>query len=42
MDLARKIHDGLAQKTPVAKIAERQAWRNKRILATRAMQEGED
>jgi L-gulonate 3-dehydrogenase len=41
MDLARKIHEGLVQKTPVKKIAERQAWRNKRILATRAMQDSE-
>jgi L-gulonate 3-dehydrogenase len=42
MDLAREIHDGLAEKTPVIKISERQAWRNRRILATRAMQEGEE
>jgi len=42
MDLARKIHEGLAARTPVEEIPKRQAWRNKRILATRAMQEGED
>lgn len=38
--LAERIHDELARKTPVESIAERQAWRNARILATRRMQGG--
>jgi L-gulonate 3-dehydrogenase len=39
--LVERIHEEMAKKTPVDRIAERQAWRNGRILATRRMQ-GED
>lgn len=37
--LAERIHEEMAKKTPVDRIAERQAWRNGRILATRRMQD---
>lgn len=39
--LAERIHEEMARKTPADRIAERQAWRNGRILATRRMQDGE-
>ena len=38
-ELIETIHNELAAKTPVAKIPERQAWRNGRIMATRKLQE---
>ena len=37
--LAGRIHDEMARKTPIEQIADRQAWRNARILATRRMQQ---
>lgn len=40
--LAERIHASLTSTTPVDRISERQAWRNKRILATRAMQNSDD
>jgi L-gulonate 3-dehydrogenase len=39
--LAEDIHDSLSQRMPVTRIAELQAWRDRRILATRRMQQGE-
>lgn len=39
--LAEQIHAELAQRMPVDEIAEMQAWRDRRILATRRMQQGE-
>jgi 3-hydroxyacyl-CoA dehydrogenase len=41
MAMAERIHEGQAARTPVERIAARQAWRNRRILATRAMQDGD-
>ncbi len=39
MELAGEIHDRMTDITPVSGIAQRQAWRNARILATRRMQD---
>lgn len=36
--LAQDIHDAIARRMPVERIGELQAWRDRRILATRAMQ----
>lgn len=40
--LAQRIHAELTKKTPVERISERQAWRNNRILLTRAMQDSDN
>jgi 3-hydroxyacyl-CoA dehydrogenase len=39
--LAELIHGRLAQKMPLDRIGDMQAWRDRRILATRKMQDGE-
>jgi 3-hydroxyacyl-CoA dehydrogenase len=41
MAMAESIHEALAKETPVEDISRRQAWRNRRILATRTMQDGD-
>ena len=40
--LAEKIHARMSEITPVDRIPKRQAWRNRRILATRKMQQMPD
>jgi len=37
-----EIHEWLASQLPVDNIAEAQAWRDRRILATRAMQKSDE
>ncbi len=39
--LIAEIHAGLAERVPVADIPERQAWRDKRILAARRLQQSD-
>ena len=39
--LAEQIHARMIETTPVERIAKRQAWRNRRILATRKLQQTE-
>jgi len=40
-ELITKIHDCLASRTPVDRIPDRQAWRNRRVMAARKMQQQE-
>ncbi len=40
-DLVAAIHAELEQHVPVAEIPARQAWRDRRILATRRLQKGD-